>query len=166
MELYQSVVHVRRQNSRHHRHPNRNTRTYHQTPRECPNSRTAKKKFLSVTLLGVTGSFCRYGVGTRLRNVASREVMSGNHLCIPGTNVSMPSQPLILVETALICQPKTGSSTRKWVAGHETGPHAMESANANSSFNAPNVSCNCSLFVRLPFLETARSRLRRETQLL
>ena len=63
-----------------------------------------------------------YGVGTRLRNVASREVMSMNHLCIPGTKVSTPSQPLILVETASIRWPKTGSSSREWVAGRKTGP--------------------------------------------
>ena len=42
-----------------------------------------------------------YGVGTHLRNVASREVMSRTRLCIPGANVSMPSQPLIFVETSI-----------------------------------------------------------------
>ena len=41
-----------------------------------------------------------YGMGTRLRNVTSQKVMSRNRLCIPGTNVSMPSQPLLSVETA------------------------------------------------------------------
>ena len=54
----------------------------------------------------------------------------------------------------------------QWVAGRETGPCVMKSAKANSGFNAPNFSRNCSQFVRLPFPETGRSRLHRETQLL
>ena len=56
-----------------------------------------------------------YGVGTRLRNVASREVMSGNRLCIPGTNVLTPNQPLISVETASIrwlFQPRVDCGSR------------------------------------------------------
>ena len=69
-----------------------------------------------------------YDMGTRLRNVASREVMSENRLCIAGTNVSAPSQPLISVETALIRRPKTGSSSHVWVAGRETGPCVVELA--------------------------------------
>ena len=95
-----------------------------------------------------------YGMGTRLRNVTSQEVMSGTRLCIPGTNVSTPSQQLISVEVALIQRPKTGSSSRECVAGHETGPRVVEPAKANSGFNAPNFSHNCSLFVRLLSLET------------
>ncbi|KAK2176654.1 hypothetical protein NP493_649g01052 [Ridgeia piscesae] len=77
--------------------------------------------------------------------------MSGTRLCIPGTNISTPSQP---VEMASIRRPKTSSSSREWVAGHETGPRVMEPAKANSSFNVPNFSRNCCLFVQLPSPET------------
>ena len=96
--------------------------------RVSPNRRTARKQNLClfVCLLLV------HGVGTRLRNIASREVMSGNRLCIPGTNVSTPSQPLISVETASIRRPKTGSSSHQWFTGHETGPRVVESAKATS----------------------------------
>ena len=159
MELYQCGVHVRRQNSKHDRHPNRNTRAYHQTLRECPNRRTARKhSFVCHAARRNRQLLPVYGVGTRLRNVASRDVMSGNRLCIPGTNVSTSSQPLILMETASIRRPKTGSSSRGWVACRETGLRVVEPAKANSGFKAPNFSCNCSLFVRLPFPETGRSR--------
>ena len=92
--------------------------------------------------------------------------MSGTCLCIPGTNISTPSQPLILVETTSIRHPKTGSSSCEWVAGRETGPRVVEPANANSGFNVPNFSRNCSLIVRLPSPETGQTRLRREMQLL
>ena len=43
---------------------------------------------------------------------------------------------------------KNGSFSREWVVGRETGPRVLEPAKANSSFNAPNFSRNCSLFVR------------------
>ena len=60
-----------------------------------------------VTLSGGTGSWeLAY-----IMAIVSREVMYGNRLCIPGTKVSMHSQPLILVETVTICWPKTGSSS-------------------------------------------------------
>ena len=49
-----------------------------------------------------------YSVVNRLCNVASQEVMSG-------TIVSMPSQPLISVETVSIRWPKTGSSSSEWL---------------------------------------------------
>ena len=42
------------------------------------------------------------------------------------------SQPLISVETASIRRPKTGSSSREWVAGRETGPRVVEPSKANS----------------------------------
>ena len=54
--------------------------------------------------------------------------MSGNRLCIPGTNVSTPSQPLISVETVSIRRLKTGSSSCEWAAGHETAPRLVEPA--------------------------------------
>ena len=143
-------------------------RACHQTPHGCLNRRTARKH--NCCLCHAAGRNRQllpvYGVGTRLRNVASREVMSGNRLCISGTNVSTPSQPLISVDTALIRQPKTGSSSREWVVGRKTGPCVVEPAKANSGFNAPNFSCNCRLFVRLPFPKTGRSPPCRETQLL
>ena len=46
-------------------------------------------------------------------------------------------QPLISIR-----RPKTGES-REWVAGRETGPRVVESGKANSGFNAPNFSRNC-----------------------
>ena len=46
--------------------------------------------------------------------------MSGTRLCIPGINVSTPSQPLISVETASIRRPKTGSSSREWVVKQDS----------------------------------------------
>ena len=42
----------------------------------------------------------------------------------------------------------------------------MEPAKVNSGFNAPQCFRNCSLFVRLPYTETRRPRLGRETKLL
>ena len=126
VELNQCTV--CRQYSRHHRHLNRNTRADHQTPRECPNRRTARKHncCLCHTARRNRQLLPLYGLGTRLRNVASREVMSGNRLCIPGTNISVPSQLLISVETASIRWPKTGSSSHEWVAGRKTGPRVLE----------------------------------------
>ena len=151
-----------RQYSRHHRHPNRNTRADHQTLHECPNRRTARKH--NCCLCHAAGwnqqLLPMYGMGTRLRNVASREVMSRNRLSIPRTNVSMPSQLLISVETESIRRPKTGSSSHEWVAGRKTGPHVVELAKANCGFNAPNFSkFNCSLFVRLPSPTTSRNAI-------
>ena len=120
-------------------------------PHEYSNSRTARKH--NCCLCHAAGWNRQilpvYGVGTSLRNVASWEV-----LCVPGTNISTPSQPLILVEMASIRRPKTGSSGHEWVAGREIGPRVMEPAKANSGFNAPNFSRNCSLFVQLPSPET------------
>ena len=93
---------VCQQNSRHHLHPNRNTRADHQTPREDTNYRRTAR-IHNCCLCHAAGRNRQilpvYGVGTRLRNVASREVMSGTRLCIPGTNISTPTQPLISVET-------------------------------------------------------------------
>ena len=115
---------VCRQNSRHPRHPNRNTRANHQTLRERLNRRTAR--IHNCYLCHAAGRnrqiLPMYGMGTRLCNVTSQEVMTGTRLCIPGTNVSTPSQPLISVEMAAIRRPKTGSSSCEWVAGRETGP--------------------------------------------
>ena len=109
---------VCQQNTRHHRHPNRNTRADHQTPREHTNYRRTARKH-NCCLCHTAGRNRQilpvYGLGTRVCNVASREVMSGSRLCIPGTNVSTPSQPLISVEMKSICRMKTDSFIREWL---------------------------------------------------
>ena len=114
MELYQCVVHARRQNSRHHCHPNRNTRaTIKRHTSALIGERQETINFVCHAVGQNRQLLPVYGVGTRLRNVARKEVMSANRLCIPATNVSMPSQPLILVETASIRRLKTDSSSRE-----------------------------------------------------
>ena len=70
-------------------------------------------------------------------------------------------QLTVSVETAPIRRPKPGSSIRELFASRKTGHGVVEPASANSGFNAPEFSRNCSLFFRLPSLETMWSRLYR-----
>ena len=119
-----------------------------------------------VTLPDGTSSSCRYTVWV-LAYVMS---LSGSHVRespVYSRDQRFNAQSMLIsVEMVPIRRPKTGSTSREWVAGRKTGPPCREPTKANSSFNAPNFSRNCSLFVQLPSLETGRPRLRRVTQLL
>ena len=161
VELDQSTV--RRQNSRHRRHPNRNTQADHQTPRDRPNGRTAKKILFSV-------SRCRTDPGSRCTAcIVVYVTFPGGGKSCPGIACIFPGltgQSNVSVETALVRLPKTGCSSRELVACCETGPRLVEPAKANSGCNALKCSRNCSRFVRLPSPETGRPRLGRETDLL
>ena len=83
--------------------------------------------------------------------------MSGYHLCVPGTCWTVkrfgghgadrkPALPAV-----------------KWWRVAKRGPCVMKPANANTGFNAPKCSRNCSLFFRLPSPDNGRLHLGRVT---
>ena len=72
---------VCRQNSRHHHHLNRNTQADHHT--SARTGERQQKTIVGVTLPGGTSSRCTVLV---VVYVAWQELMSGNRLCIPGTD--------------------------------------------------------------------------------